>query len=118
MKPADKGRVIVNRSVRRRVLEQGPEDRAFKIPSQMIFDDHFDAQGLGSGLDDSDRLRMAILGDKEQFPRTIRTDDRPCHRHRFGGGGRFIEHRSVGQGQAGEIADHRLEIQQRFEPAL
>ena len=58
MKPVDKGRVIVNRSVRRGILEQRSENRGLKIPGLMISDDHFDSQGLGPGFDDSDRLRM------------------------------------------------------------
>ena len=39
-------------------------------------------------------------------------------RHRFGGGGRFVEQRRVRDIQRGQIGDHRLKIQQRFEPAL
>ncbi len=40
------------------------------------------------------------------------------HGHRFGGGGRFIEQRCVGDFHAGQIADHGLEIEQTFEAAL
>ena len=39
-------------------------------------------------------------------------------RHRFGGGGGFIEQRRVRDVERGQIGDHRLEIQERFEPAL
>ena len=41
-----------------------------------------------------------------------------AHRHRLGGGGGFVEQRGVGDVERGEVGDHRLEIQQRFEPAL
>ena len=43
---------------------------------------------------------------------------RVAHRHRLGGGGGFVEQRGVGDVEAGEVGDHRLEIQERFEPAL
>ena len=39
-------------------------------------------------------------------------------RHRFRRGGGFIEQRGVGDVEPGEIADHGLEIEQRFQPAL
>ena len=38
--------------------------------------------------------------------------------HGFGGGGGFIEHGGVGDFHAGEVADHGLKNQQRFETAL
>jgi len=38
--------------------------------------------------------------------------------HRFRGGGAFIEQRGVGDIEPGQIHHHRLEVQQRFEPAL
>ena len=39
-------------------------------------------------------------------------------RHRLGGGGALVEQRRVGGRQAGEVADHGLEVEQRLEPAL
>ena len=56
--------------------------------------------------------------DKKRFFGPIRAGDRSGHRHCFAGSGGFIEHRRVGQGHRREIADHRLKVQQRFEPAL
>ena len=38
--------------------------------------------------------------------------------HGLGGGGGFVEQRGVGDVQAGQVDDHGLEVQQRFEPAL
>jgi hypothetical protein len=40
------------------------------------------------------------------------------HGHRLGGGGGFVEQRGVGDVEAGQVGDHGLEIEQRFEPAL
>jgi hypothetical protein len=42
----------------------------------------------------------------------------PRQHHAFGRGGGLVEHRGVGDGHAGEVADHRLEVHQRLEPAL
>ena len=73
--------------------------------------------GFGARPDDVDRLRMTLLRDEEDcFP--FLSLERVAHGHRFGGGGRFVEERSVRDLQPGQIDDHRLEIQQRFEAAL
>ena len=56
--------------------------------------------------------------------RRPRTGRPPCllraayQRHRLGGGGALVEQRGVGGRQAGQVADHRLEVEQRLEPAL
>jgi hypothetical protein len=43
----------------------------------------------------------------------------PGQRHRLGGGGGLVEHRrALAIGQAGEVGDHRLEVDQRFHAAL
>ena len=44
--------------------------------------------------------------------------DRVTKRHRLGRGGRFVEQRGIGDVERGQVGDHRLEIEQRFEPAL
>ena len=48
----------------------------------------------------------------------FRLADGVRHRHRLGRRGRLIQQRGVGDLHAGQLADHRLEIQQRFQPAL
>ena len=86
-----------------------------------VADDDFDPQRFRPRLHDGDRLRMAIIGDEERdlaHRRTFGAGDVRAHRHRLGGGGAFVQQRCVGQRQAGQVAHHRLEIQQRFEPAL
>ena len=42
----------------------------------------------------------------------------PRHRHRLGGRRRFIEQGRVRQGEAGELCDHGLKVEQRFQPTL
>ena len=50
------------------------------------------------------------------MPLVLRHGER--HRHRFGGRGALVEQRRVRDRQAGEIAHHGLEVEQRFEPPL
>ena len=44
--------------------------------------------------------------------------DRVAHRQRLGGRCRFVEQRSVRERETGEIRNHRLKVQQRFESTL
>ena len=54
--------------------------------------------------------------DKERFCLRLRGALGKCHRFRGRGG--LIEQRGVGDVKPGEIADHGLEIEQGFQPAL
>ena len=45
-------------------------------------------------------------------------DDRMTKRHRLGRGGRFVEQRGICDIERGQVGDHRLKIEQRFEAAL
>ena len=66
--------------------------------------------------DHRDRLRVALGVDEEDVAALAA---RPAgQRHRLGGGRALVEHRGVGDLQAGEVAHHGLEVQQRLEPAL
>ncbi len=49
---------------------------------------------------------------------SIPSDEPTRHRHALGGCRRLVEQRGVGDIQAGEVRDHRLEIEKDFEPAL
>ena len=42
----------------------------------------------------------------------------PAQRHRLGGRGRLVQHAGARGGESGEVGDHRLEVQQRLQPAL
>ena len=83
----------------------------------MVADDHLNFQRLGAGLDDGNRLRMAACGDEEGFLARFAAHG-VGQRHGLGGGGALVEQRGVGNVEAGEVADHRLEIDQGFETAL
>ena len=74
------------------------------------------AQRLGAGAQHGQRLRMHFAVDEERFCLGRRGALR--QRHRFRGRGGLIEQRGVGDIEPGEIADHGLEIEQGFQPAL
>ena len=79
-------------------------------------DDHAKAERLRARADDIDRLRQDIVRDPDRVARTLA--DPPRKRHCFGRGGRLVEHRRIGDGESREVAHHRLEIDERLEPAL
>ena len=57
------------------------------------------------GVDDEDRVGRRLAGAAHQG-------------HRLGGRGALVEQRGAGDRQAGQVADHGLEVEQRLEPAL
>ncbi len=59
---------------------------------------------------------MHLVIDKERSGLCARGALR--QRHRLGRGGGFIQQRGVGDVEAGQVADHGLEVEQRFQPAL
>ena len=78
--------------------------------------DHLNAQRLCPRLDDRARLWEQIgIDHQTRRPRTTG----PAHqRHRLGRRRRLIEHRGVGHLETGQVRHHRLEVQQRLQPAL
>ena len=60
---------------------------------------------------------MTARGNKDGFPVGM-IAGRAGHRHRLGDGSRFIEQRGVCHIESSQVSDHRLEIDQRFQPAL
>ena len=61
-------------------------------------------------------LRMQISRNRQHVG--FRLAEAVRHRHRFRRGGRLVEQRCIGDLHARQVADHRLKIQQRFQPAL
>ena len=58
---------------------------------------------------------MTIVSDKKRF--AIR-NDRMAKRHCLGRRSRFVQERSIGDLEPSQIGDHRLKVEQGFEPAL
>ena len=75
-----------------------------------------DAERLGAGLEHGDGLRQAPLVDEEGV--RLRLGDAMGERHGLGRGGRLVEQRGVGDIEPGQVADERLEVQQRLEAPL
>ena len=84
--------------------------------AQRIADQDLPAERFGARTDDGDGLRVAI-GDRQKslfFDRA----NALRHRHRLSRGGCLVEKRCISDGEPGQISDHGLEIQQRFQTAL
>jgi len=111
--------IVFDLPIRRGILQQGADHAGPELEARGIRDDGLHPARLRPGPHDRDRLRVASLGNHEHRSGAGRhRRDRFGQVHRFGGGGGFIEERGVGDRQGGEVGDHRLEIEQRLEPAL
>ncbi len=75
-----------------------------------------DPERLGAGLEDGDGLGKGVGVDDEH--RRVRARGPPHQRHRLGRGGALVQQRGARGGQAGEVLNHGLEVQQRLQPAL
>ena len=112
----DHTRIVTDRTVGGRILQQHAEHIVVELHRRRRGDDNAQAQGSSAGAHDGNGLRMAVGGDHKGGAVAARGVAR--HRHRFGGGGRFIEQRGVGDFHRRQVANHGLEIEQRFQPPL
>jgi hypothetical protein len=78
--------------------------------------DECDTQRLRPRRQYRQRLRVHVGRHRQHVG--FRLADRMCHGHRFRRGRRLVQQRSVCDRHAGQLADHRLEVQQRLQPAL
>ena len=81
-----------------------------------IADHDLDAKRFGAGAEHLNRLRVAARIDEKRGAR--RSARALGQRHRLRGGRRLIEERRGGDRHAREVADHRLEVDERLHPAL
>ncbi|MNN16137.1 hypothetical protein D3C81_1292660 [compost metagenome] len=115
MQVVDQWPQIVNLAVGVGILQQRPEHlMLFQVIHSV--DDQLETEAFGAGLKHRNGLWMAVFIDEKQIALRLRHTFGECHG--FGSRRRFIEQRSVGQLEAGEVDGQLLEIQQRFEPAL
>ena len=107
--------VIVNRAIGSWILDECTKNCVVEFETRVIADFDLDTERFRARLDNSDRLRMTIIGHEESFP--IRND---CvtKRHRLGGGCGFVQQRRICDIKCSQIHDHLLKIQQRLESAL
>jgi len=78
--------------------------------------DHVDAQRRRACAHHFEGLWQHVVGDEEG--RRFVLADAHRERHRFGGGGGFVEYRGAGDGHAGQVANQGLEVDQRLHAAL
>ena len=113
----DQFAVIVDFAGGAHLLQQHAEDILVIEHFVGVIDDHVEAEGFRTGAHHVQGLRMDIGGNEEAVG-VFQFADAFGHRHRFGGGGRFIEQRSGSDIQPGEIESDLLEVEQRFQAAL
>ncbi len=103
-----------------RVLDQHTVDLALgdlrRDAVAEVGDDDLDAGRLGAGLDHGDGLRQRVRVDQEQT--LLVPAHAPGQRHGLGGCGALVQQGGAGGGQAGQVGDHRLEVQQGLQAAL
>ena len=98
------------------MLEQHAEDVLGHQVGRRVAHDDVDAERLGPGGDHRDGLGVALGVDEERV--AVVAGRAAGQRHGLGGRGALVEHRGVGDLHPGEVAHHRLEVEQRLEPAL
>ncbi len=108
--------MVAHRAVGGRVLQQHAAQRVAQRHIRGVADDQVDAHRPRPGRHDRQRLRVAVRGGEEHL--ALPPPDAEAHRHRLGGGGRLVQQRCIRQRQAGQIADHGLEVEQGLEPTL
>ena len=78
--------------------------------------DELDADGLGAAGEQGLGLREGVGVDDEDVGARLRGT--AGEEHALDDGGALVEHRRVGGGEPRQLGDHRLEVDERLEPAL
>ena len=116
-----KGPVVPDLPIRCRVLHQAAKEKFVFRQVRISSEDQFNTQWLCPGYKHIPCLRENIFVNEEMvstgFCRGPRTGI-VQHDHGFGSGCSFIQQGGIGNLHPGEIHDHRLEIQQCFQPSL
>ena len=112
----DHGTRIQDGAGRAGVLDEDAAELPVGQALGQVGDHDLDPHPLRPGADDVDRLRQGVSVDDEGSGRVALRA--AYERHRLGGGGPLVEEGRVRGGQAGEVADHRLEVEECLEAAL
>lgn len=108
---------VMDRAVRRGILQEAADDAIAELELLRRLHLHRHPARLGAGDHHGDCLRMAV-GIHQEDRRIVARCHHVGERHRLGGRRGLVEQRGVGDGEPGEVGDHRLEVEQRLEPAL
>ena len=106
---------ILHMAIGAGILEDRAEDRR-SVDLFWVADDAVDAQRAGAGLDHGNGLRVAVPVNEERA--RLGLGAAFGHGHGFGRRRRLVQQAGIGNGQAGQVGDHRLVVQQRLEPPL
>jgi hypothetical protein len=109
------GAIVAHVAIRARILEQDREGSGFRRVRRGTGED-LDPERFSARAHDVLRLREDVVGHEEAVAFALA--EAVAQRHCFGRGGRLVQHRRVGDRHSGQIADHRLVVDERFEPAL
>ena len=115
----DQRAVIAQRAGGRRVGHQDAEEVTLGQrlgAGREVGHDQLDTDRLGPGGQHGQRLRQGVGVHHEAVG--LRLGRSPGQRHRLGGGSRLVEHRCVGDVQAGQVGDGGLEVEQGLQAAL
>ncbi len=109
--------VVADRTVGRGILQQSADDVAAELERGGVPDDDLDAPHIGAGAHHRDCLRVAAgVHQVHTLPGVTR--HRLGEVHRLRGGRGLVEQRRIRDLEAGQVRHHRLEVEQRLEPAL
>ena len=98
------------------VLHEDPEDARGEVDCQVVHL-HIEPEGHRPGADHRDGLGMAVgIDDEHRIGGGLALA--AAQRHRLGGRRALIEQGCIGDGQSGEVRDHRLEVQEGLETSL
>ena len=107
---------VAHQAGRGRHRDQDPEAALRGQSRGDVPDVEDDPERVRARLQDGQGLRMRV-GVHHEAHRTGPID--PVQQgHRLGRRGRLVEHGRIGQGKAGQVGDHGLEVQERLEPTL
>ena len=120
VRPGDDRPDVDHRPVVVGILQECAEHlRRVERPGVRRADLQRDPQRFGAALQHRQRLREHPVRHQEHAAvgRLLRRDAMQ-QRHRLAGRGGLVEQRRARHRQSGQVGDHRLEVQQRLEPAL
>ena len=122
-RPAARAELLDDEPHHVRTREAGVGERccdAERVARRQVGDDDGQPDRLGATLGHRERLREEV-GVEDDDPRSGRWTTlrgAPHERHGLSDRGRLVEERGVGDVEAGEVADDRLEVEERLEPPL